>query len=255
MNASVGCLALGTLVLFFVVLTFAYENSKKILALEKKLDEMQSQNDSHSKNLGQSLLSVDNEIARLRRTIDEHEDTIGFLLKDNYELDKCLTHTKKRLDSSGNCSDMTSHLEGIEDALRSLATIRTREYFEALDRAQNASEGQTEAFCEDHVDSCDHDGDEASDLADSSEDETPSYHWIFPSEGYGSIRNYPRIGDRYFVIGYDRKTKEVVSGFGTWTGSTYDMDDGYDIVQVYAIIRTPSASDVMKKVLDIRMRE
>jgi len=244
MNTSVGCLALGTLVLFFVLLIFTYENSKKILTLEKKLDEMQSQNDSHNKNFGQSLLSVDDEIARLRRTIDEHDDSIGFLLKDNYELDK-------RLDSSGNYSNMASHLEGIEDALRSLATIRTREYYEALDEAQNASEGQTEAFCEDHVDS----SDEVGDLMGSLEYWTPSYRWVFPSEGYGEIRNYPRIGDRYFVVGCDRKTKEVVSGFGTWTGSRYDMDDGYDIVQVYAICRIPSASDVMEKVLDIRMRE
>ena len=251
MNADVVCLALGTIMLFFAALMFVHENSKKISTLKKDLKEAQSDIDF----LRKDQILADEEIARLERIINKHEDTIGFLLKDNHELDKRLSYIEKKLDSMENLANMTSNLEGINGSLMALLDIVEQEHTEASERAQNASEGQTEAFCEVCGHGADCDGDDVGDLKGSLGDGTPSYRWIFPSEGYGGIRNYPRIGDRYLIVGYDRQTKEIVSGFGTWTGSSYDMDDGYDIVQVYAIVRMPSASDVMGKVLDIRMRE
>lgn len=245
MNASICCLGLGMIALFFATTIFIRENNKKIAKLKKELNEAIETIDF----LNKDLLSMDDDISNNSKELND--------IKKNFSsLDKGLELT------------LTSHLKGIEGSLKGMLDIVEQEHTDTLKWRSEAAERQIKAFCDAGDDDEPYadipgDLDEGFEGEESATDEQReaveskndihSYHWVFPRDDYGE--NWPVLGEEYLVVGRERNSGEVVSGIGTWAGVKYDMDDGYKLDKVYACIRLPSPSDVMNEVLDIRLKE
>lgn len=82
------------------------------------------------------------------------------------------------------------------------------------------------------------------------------YEWIFPSKGV-TEENKPKNGEEYLVIGSVKGSDNIRSAFTSWNGvvfmptehSPFETYDPFE--NVYAYVRLPSPSDVMKEVVDI----
>ena len=97
---------------------------------------------------------------------------------------------------------------------------------------------------------------------------SPVYKWEFPSDDpsfHTELPTSPIVGMKYLVIGHDKRLSNVnniVSGVGVWRGFCagrgycgFDMEDEYELDRVYAYVQMPSASDVMQKVIDVKLKE
>ena len=257
MNASIGCLGLGMIVLFFTTLIFLSQSDKHIDELRKELkDQMEC--------------------------IDYLRKYVRLLNDDLKKTDETLNELKEKLENSEKSLDIASRLKGIEGSLKGMLDLMEQERTERLNERYEAEARQAKALYEANLASKDA-GDDDKPYADipgdldegfegeesatdeqrealehaekmvKSENDIPSYHWVFPRDDHGE--DWPVIGEEHLVIGRERKTGEVVSGVGTWTGIKYDMEDGYKLDKVYADIKLPSPSDVMNEVLDIRFKE
>lgn len=261
MNASICCLGLGMIALFFATMIFIRENNKKIAKLKKELNEAIETIDF----LNKDLLSMDDDISNNSKELND--------IKKNFSsLDKGLELT------------LTSHLKGIEGSLKGMLDIAEQEHADALKWRSEACDGQIKALC-DAGDDDEPYADIPGDLDEGFEGEEPAtdeqrealeyankkvqaktnYKWIFPSEDPASTP-IPIVGDEYLVIGSDMSytgfKEDLVSGVGVWKGlgskpwsCGFDMDEGYKLDKVYAYVRLPSPSDVMEKILDIRSKE
>lgn len=257
MNVSIGCLGLGMIVLFFVTMIFLRQSDEHVAELEKELKDQ---------------MECINYLRKYARLISDDLDQTKETLND----------LKEKLEDSEKSLDIASRLEGIEGSLKGMLDLMEQERTERLNARYEEEARQARALYEANLASA-HSGDDDKPYADipgdldegsegeesatdeqrealeyaekviKSENDIPSYHWIFPQEDYGE--NRPVLGEEYLVIGRERKTGEIVSGTGTWAGLKYVMDDGYILDRVYADIRLPSPSDVMNKVLDIRFKE
>lgn len=264
MNASIYCLGLGMIALFFATTIFIRENDKKIAKLKKELNEAIETIDF----LNKDMLSMDDDILNNSKELND--------IKKNFSsLDKGLELT------------LTSHLKGIEGSLKGMLDIVEQEHTDTLKWRSEAAERQIKAikrFCDMGDDDKPY-ADIPGDLDEGFEGEEPAtdeqrealeyankkvraktnYKWIFPSEDPASTP-VPIIGDEYLVIGSDTSYSgfkaDLVSGVGVWKGlgskpwsCGFDMDEGYKLDKVYTYIRLPSPSDVMEKILDIRSKE
>lgn len=274
MNASIGCLGLGMIVLFFTTCFFIRESNKHIAELKKELEETNEEIDYIREEFMLSIADrFTNEFTKIVTAINNHATMTNIELSD----------TKTKL---GNLAEefayVSLHLKCLEGSVRGMFNLMEQEHKEVLDSRYEEAKKQTKAFYEASLASEDT-GDDGKPYADipgdldegfegeesatdeqrealehaekviKSENDIPSYHWVFPQEDCGE--NWPVFGEEYLVIGRERKTGEIVSGTGTWAGIKYVMDDGYILDRVYADIRLPSPSDVMNKVLDIRLKE
>lgn len=266
MNASIGCLGLGMIVLFFTTCFFIRESNKHIAELKKELEEVKE----FFNYLRKDMLSMD----------------------DDLEQTKCaFNDIKNKLENSEKSFDIASRLKGIEGSLKGMLDLMEQERTERLNERYEEAARQTRALYETNLASA-HAGDNdepyadiPGDLDDGFEGEEPAtdeqrealeyankkvrdkanYKWIFPSEDPASTP-IPIVGDEYLVIGSDKSYSgfkaDLVSGVGVWKGlgskpwsCGFDMDEGYKLDKVYAYIRLPSPSDVMEKILDIRSKE
>lgn len=250
MNASISCLGLGMIVLFFVTMIFLRQNDKHVAELEKELKDQ---------------MECINYLRKYARLISDDLDQTKETLYD----------LKEKLEDSEKSLDIASRLKGIEGSLKGMLDLMEQERTERLNARYEEEARQAKALYETNLASA-HSGDDDEPYADipgdldegfegeesatdeqreavESKNDIPSYHWVFPRDDYGE--NWPVLGEEYLVVGRERNSGEVVSGIGTWAGVKYDMDDGYKLDKVYACIRLPSPSDVMNEVLDIRLKE
>lgn len=274
MNASIGCLGLGMIVLFFVAYLFIRESNKHIDELKNELEEA----NEHIDYLRRYSLLIS-------ERLDHAEEIWNDEIKKN----------EKDVDDLKNDIYVASHLKGIEGSLKGLLDIAEQEHADLVKWRSEAAERQIKAFCEDSdvsEDSGDDDepyADIPGDLDDGFEGEesiteeqkkeaslmnilelpSPIYKWEFPTEPSSNAAQTPIIGTEYMVIGRDKSMHEspdtnvdIVSGVGMWKGFRvgrgycgFDMEDGYQLDKVYAFVQLPSPSDVMNKVLDIRFKE
>lgn len=261
MNASIGCLGLGMIVLFFTTCFFIRESNKHIAELKKELDDAMACINCHQN----AMQLMDNVIE-----INEKE----------------LNDIKNKLENSEKSLDIESRLKGIEGSLKGMLDLMEQERTERLNARYEEAVRQTKALYEANLASKDagdddkpyadipgdlddgFDGEEsASDeqreaLEYSSEkvNEKAKYEWIFPSRDLSAV---PIVGEEYLVIGRNRENNDIVTDVGTWKGLSFskglpggfDMKEGYKLNEVYAYVRLPSPSDVMNEVLDIRFKE
>ena len=261
MNANIGCLGLGMIVLFFTTCFFIRESNKHIAELKKELEEATE----CINYLRKDMLSMDADL----------------------ELTKCtFNDLKNKLENSEKSLDIESRLKGIEGSLKGMLDLMEQERTERLNARYEEAARQTKALYEAHLASKDA-GDDDKPYADipgdldegfegeesatdeqrealeySSEkvNEKAKYEWIFPSSDPSAV---PIIGDEYLVIGRNRENNDIVTDVGTWKGLSFikglpggfDMKEGYKLNRVYAYVRLPSPSDVMNEVLDIRFKE
>ena len=274
MNASIGCLGLGMLVLFFTTMIFLRESNKHIDELKKELEEANEHIDY---------------LYRYSRLIRESLDHAKEIWNDE------IAKNKKEVDDLKKNTYVASHLKGIEGSLKGMLDIVEQEHADLVKWRSEAAERQIKAFCEDgdaSEDSGDDDkpyADIPGDLDDGFDGEEsiteeqkkeaslrnilelpiPVYTWMFPTEPGSNTAPTPILGTEYMVIGRDKSMHEspdtnvdIVSGVGTWKGFRigrgycgFDMEDGYQLDKVYAFIQLPSPSDVMEKVIDIQLKE
>lgn len=270
MNASIGCLGLGMIALFFTACFFIRESNKHIAELKKELEEVKE----FFNYLRKDMLSMD----------------------DDLEQTKCaFNDIKNKLENSEKSLDIASRLKGIEGSLKGMLDFMEQEHTERLNERYEEAARQTRALYEANLASA-HAGDDDKPYADIPGDldegfegeesiteeqkkeasvrnilelPSPVYKWEFPTKPSSTAAPTPIIGEEYLVIGRDKSMHEsldtnvdIVSGVGTWKGfcagrgyCSFDMDDGYKLDKVYAFIQLPSPSDVMEKVIDIRLKE
>lgn len=263
MNVSIGCLGLGTIILFFVTMIFICESNKHIAELKKELDDAMACINCHQK----AMQLMDDGIAKNEKDLND--------IKKNFSsLDKGLDLT------------LTSHLNGIEGSLKGLLDVVEQEHADVVKWRSEAAERQIKAFCEYNKESEDTgddnepyadipgDLDEGFEGEESATDEQrealeyisekvngkAKYEWIFPSRDLSAV---PIVGEEYLVIGRNREDNDIVTDVGTWKGlyfnkglpGGFDMNEGYKLNEVYAYVKLPSPSDVMNEVLDIRFKE
>lgn len=261
MNASIGCLGLGMIVLFFTTCFFIRESNKHIAELKKELEEVKE----FFNYLRKDVLSMD----------------------DDLELTKCIFNDlKNKLENQEKSLDVASRLEGIEGSLKGMLDLMEQEHTERLNERYEEAVRQTKALYEANLASkdagdgnkpyADIPGDldegfegeesatdeqrEALEYSSEKVNEKAKYKWVFPSSDPCAV---PIIGDEYLVIGRNRENNDIVTDVGTWKGLSFskglpggfDMKEGYKLNEVYAYVRLPSPSDVMNEVLDIRFKE
>ena len=272
MNASIGYLGLGMMVLFFVTMIFLRESNKNIAELKKELKK--------------ELECIDY-LRRYSQLISEELDHAKEVWDD------VIAKNEKEVNDLKKNTYVASHLKGIESSLKGILDIVEQEHADSVKWRSEAAERQIKAFCE-HSDASEDTGDDGEpyadipgDLDDGFEGEEsiteeqkkeaplrpllelpiPVYTWMFPTEP--GFKVAPIVGTEYLVIGRDKSMHEssdtnvdIVSGIGTWKGfhvgrgyCGFDMEDGYQLDKVYAFIQLPSPSDVMNEVLDIRFKE
>lgn len=270
MTASIGCLGLAMIVLFFTTCFFIREINKHIAELKKELEEATE----CINYLRKDMLSMDNDL----------------------ELTKCtFNDLKNKLENSEKSLDVASRLKGIEGSLKGMLDLMEQERTERLNACYEEAVRQTKAFYEANLASKDagdddkpyadipgyldegFEGEESiteeqkkeASLRNILELPSPVYKWEFPTEPNTTAAPTPIIGEEYLVIGRDKSMHEsldtnvdIVSGIGTWKGFCvgrgycgFDMEDGYQLDKVYAFVQLPSPSDVMNEVLDIRFKE
>lgn len=276
---SIGCLGLGTLVLFFTAMIF-------ICRLESDIKKLRERIGDTNQEIRRHVKCLDNRIDKVEENFDVSMCAMKKEIEDKIEenIDASMNAMKNEIIESAKKEALhTPDLTGLEASLNGLLSVATEEHYQMSEWRSRAAERLTEPFGE-HSDASEDSGDDDDPYADipgdlddgfegeecgtdeqrkalleyaenmlKSQNEAPSYRWVFPSEDHGE--NWPVLGAEYLVVGRERRTGEVVSGFGTWTGIKYDMDDGYKLDKIYAEIRLPSPSDVMDKVLDIHFKE
>lgn len=278
MNASIGCLGLGMIVLFFTACLFIRESNKHIAELKKELKEANEEIDYIREEFMLSIADrFTNEFTKIVTAINNHATMTNIELSD----------TKTKL---GNLAEeftyVTSHLKCLEGSLRGMLNLMEQEHKEVLDSRYEEAKRQTKAFYEASLASEDTGDDdkpyadipgdldegfegeesatdeqrEALEYAGEKVNDKPKYEWIFPSSDLNAV---PIVGDEYLVIGRNRENNEIVTDIGTWKGlyfdkglpGGFDMNEGYQLDKVYAFVQLPSPSDVMNEVLDIRFKE
>lgn len=287
MNASIGCLGLGMIVLFFTTCFFIRESNKHIAELKKELDEANEEIDYIREEFMLSIADrFTNEFTKIVTAINNHATMTNIELSD----------AKTKL---GNLAEeftyVSLHLKCLEGSVRGMFNLMEQEHKEGLDSRYEEAKRQTKAMYEASLASEDTGDDDKpyadipGDLDEGFEGEesiteeqkkeaslrnilelpSPVYKWEFPTEPSSNAAPTPIIGEEYMVIGRDKSMHEspdtnvdIVSGIGTWKGFCagrgycgFDMDDGYQLDKVYAFIQLPSPSDVMEKVIDIRLKE
>lgn len=274
MNASIGCLGLGMIVLFFIACLFIREINKHIAELKNKFEEVMGRIDYIRKEMQFATRDLNNEILKTRTDLDD---------------------LKNKLEDSEKSLDVASRLKGIEGSLKGMLDLMEQERTERLNERYEEAARQAKALYEANLASA-HAGDDDKPYADIPGDldegfegeesiteeqkkeasvrnilelPSPVYKWEFPTKPSSTAAPTPIIGEEYLVIGRDKSIHEsldtnvdIVSGIGTWKGFCagrgycgFDMDDGYKLDKVYAFIQLPSPSDVMNEVLDIRFKE
>lgn len=225
---SILYVAIGFFALFFALLIFVRQ-------IDGQVNELREEN----KSLHDKIDMFDRELSVVGETL--FNKTV-----DN----------KKRLDRLENVEEATSHLKGIEASLRGLFDIVEQAYKNGSSWCSGAFKGQTEYFraydfegearqTEEQAEAVDH-GKKTAD---------PCYRWIFPSDDDWD-GEWPVTMDEYLVIGRDKESGEMVSGVCVWRGSHWlDMENDRKLDWTYAYIRLPSPSDVMEKVIDIRLKD
>lgn len=287
MNASIGCLGLAMIVLFFTTCLFIRESNKHIAELKKELHKaneeidylreefMLSIADRFSNGLTKIVTAINNHATMTNIELNDTKTKLGYLVEES--------------------TYVASHLEGLERTLNGMFNLMEQEHKEELDSHYEEAKRQTRALYEANLASA-HAGDDDKPYADIPGDldegfegeesiteeqkkeaslrnilelPSPVYKWEFPTEPSSNAAPTPIIGEEYLVIGRDKSMHEsldtnvdIVSGIGTWKGfcagrgyCSFDMDDGYKLDKVYAFIQLPSPSDVMEKVIDIRLKE
>lgn len=203
---------------------------------------------------------LDGQVNELREENKRLQDKIDMFDREFSVVGEALFNktmdNKNRLDHLENVEDAASHLKGIEASLRGLFDIAEQAYKNGSSWCSLASEGQTELFCEDSFEGEDGATEEEAEAVDYGKKTVdPCYHWIFPSDDDWD-GDWPVTLDEYLVIGRDKESGEMVSGVCVWRGNCWlDMENDRKLDRTYAYIRLPSPSDVMEKVVDIRLKD